>query len=172
MMSGRTARLVASGALVAGAALGLAGTFASATSVRGLLWGLDGMFLVVAGALLTTRYFRTGHDVVAAGFLVFVAGQALVLSSAAMDLAAAGPVFGAGTGLWAASLFLLSAPGVAALWVRIAGAVAGVLFLVVAIRLFLGQALTALSAPLPFFAYPFLVATLAGWALEQFRGAD
>ena len=155
-----------------GSVLGMAGTFAPSASVRGLLWGLDGTALVVASALLTIHYFRKGNDVVAAGFLVFAVGQALILSTAAMDLAASGPVLGAGAGLWAASLFLLSAPRVAALWVRIVGMVAGALFLVVAIRFFMGQALTALSEPLPYFAYPFLVATLVGWAWERYRSAS
>lgn len=168
-MSEQTSRLISSGGLVVGSVLGMAGTFAPTASLRGLLWGLDGAVLVVAGALLTIHYFRKESDVVAAGFLVFVVGQALILSSAAMDLAASGPVFGAGAGLWAASLFLLSAPRVAALWVRIVGVFAGALFLVVALRLFMGQALTALSEPLPFFAYPFLVATLVGWAWERYR---
>jgi hypothetical protein len=164
-----TSRFVSSGGLVLGSALGLAGTFAPSVPVRGLLWGLDGIALVVATALLAIHHFRKGNDAVAAGFLVYVAGQALVLSSAAMDLAAGGPVFGAGAGLWAAALFLLSAPRVAALWVRVVGVVAGGLFLGVAIRLFLKQPLTALSEPLPFYAYPFLVATLLGWAWERFR---
>jgi hypothetical protein len=170
-MSEQTLRLISSGGLVVGSALGMAGTFAPSVTVRGLLWGLDGTALVVASALLTIHYFRKGNDVVAAGFLVFVVGQALILSSAAMDLAVSGPVFGAGAGLWAASLFLLSAPRVAVLWVRIVGVVAGFLFLVVAIRLFMGHALTALSEPLPSFAYPFLVATLVGWAWERYRSA-
>ena len=89
-----------------GSALGLAGTFVPSASLRGLLWGLDGIALVVAAALLTIHYFRKGEDIVAAGFLVFVAGEALILSVAAMELAASGPVFGAGAGLWAASLGL------------------------------------------------------------------
>ena len=169
-MAEQTSRLVSSGGLVVGSVLGMAGTFAPSVPVRGLLWGLDGTVLVVAAALLTIHHVRKGNDVVAAGFLVFVAGQALILSSAAMDLAASGPVFGAGAGLWAAALFLLSAPRVAAPWVRIVGVVAGVLFLIVAIRLFMGEALTALSEPLPFYAYPFLVAALVGWAWERYRG--
>jgi len=156
---------------VVGSVLGMAGTFVPSASVRGLLWGLDGVALVVATALLTIHYYRRGNDVVSAGFLVFVVGQALILSGAAMDLTASGPVFGAGASLWAASLYLLSAPRVAALWVRIVGAIASVLFLVVAVQLFMGQALTPLSQPLPFFAYPFLVATLLGWAWERYRGA-
>ena len=170
-MAERTSRLVASGGLVIGSILGLAGTFAPSAPVRGLFWGLDGTALVVAAALLTIYYFRKGNDAVAAGFLVFAVGESLILSTAAMDLAAGGPVFGAGAALWAASLFVLSAPRVAALWIRIVGAVAGVLFAIVAVSLFMGHALTALSKPLPFFAYPFLVATLIGWAWERYRDA-
>ena len=170
-MSERVSRLVASSGLVLGAALGLAGTLAPSASVRGLLWGLDGVALIIATALLMIYYFRKGNDVIAAGFLVFVVGEALVLSSAAMDLAASGPTFGAGASLWAASLYLLSVPRVAAVWVRVAGAIAGSLFVVVAVQLFRGDELTPLSRPLPFFAYPFLVATLLGWAWERFRSA-
>jgi hypothetical protein len=168
-MSEQMSRLISSGGLVVGSVLGMVGTFVPSASVRGLLWGLDGIALVVATALLTIHYYRRGKDVVSAGFLVFVVGQALILSSAAMDLTASGSVFGAGAGLWAASLYLLSAPRTAALWVRIVGAIASLLFLVVAVQLFMGQALTPLSQPLPFFAYPFLVATLLGWSWERYR---
>lgn len=170
-MSDRASRLVSSSGLILGSALGLAGTFVSSASVRGLLWGLDGLALVLASALLTTHYLRKGQDVVAAGFLVFVVGQTLVLSSAAMDLAVSGPVFGAGVSLWAGSLALLSAPKVAPLWVRMAGAIASLLFLVVALQLFMGADLTALSNPLPGLAYPFLVATLLGWAWKRYSSA-
>ena len=81
----------------------MAGTFVPSASLRGLLWGLDGIALIVATALLTIHHFRRGHDVVAAGFLVFVVGETLIVASAAMDLVASGPVFAAGAGLWAAS---------------------------------------------------------------------
>jgi hypothetical protein len=147
----------------------MAGTFAPSAAARGVLWGLDGIALVVAGALLTVHFFRKGADVVAAGFLTFVFGQTLVLSTAAMDLVNGGPVFGAGAGLWAASFLVLSAPRTAPAWVRGVGVVAGVLFLVVALQLFSGRAITALSRPLPFFAYPVLVATLLGWAWVRLR---
>lgn len=170
-MSERASRFLSSGGLVVGSALGMAGTFVPSAAVRGLLWGLDGVALVLAAALLTVHYLRKREDLVAAGFLVFVLGQTLILSSAAMDLTGSGPVFGAGAGLWAASLYLLSAPGVVASWVRITGTIAGTLFTIVAVQLFLGGTLTPLSRPLPFFAYPFLVATLLGWAWERHRGA-
>jgi hypothetical protein len=167
-MSEQTSRLFSSGGLVIGSVLGLAGTFAP-SPVRGLLWGLDGVALVVATALLAIHYLRKGNDVVAAGFVVFVVGETVILSTAAMDLATSTPTFGAGASLWAAALVLLSAPPVAAWWTRIAGAIAGLLFFVVAVQIFAGSGLTALSQPLPFFAYPFLVVTLLGWAWERWR---
>ena len=39
-MSERTSRLISSGGLVVGSALGMAGTFVPSAAVRGLLWGL------------------------------------------------------------------------------------------------------------------------------------
>ena len=149
----------------------MVGTFVPSASVRALLWGLDGVALIVATALLTVHHFRRENDVVAAGFLVFVAAETLIVSTAAMDLVASGPVFAAGVGLWAASLTLISAPNVMPLWVRVVGLIAALLFAVVAVQLFLGHALTPLSQPLPFFAYPFLVATLLGWAWVHYRDA-
>jgi hypothetical protein len=58
----------------------------------------------------------------------------------------------------------LSAPHVMPSWVRVVGAVAALLFAVVTVQVFMGFALTPLSQPLPFFAYPFLAITLFGWA--------
>ena len=126
-MSDRVSRLLAPSGLVIGAVLGMAGTFVPSASLRALLWGLDGVALIAATALLTVHYFRRGNDLVAAGFLVFVVGETLIVSSAAMDLVASGPVFAAGVGLWAASLTLISAPNVMPRWVRVVALIAGAL---------------------------------------------
>jgi len=170
-MSDRHLRLIAPSGLVIGAVLGMAGTFVPSASLRGLLWGLDGIALIVATALLTIHHFRRGNDVVAAGFLVFVVGETLILAGAAMDLVVSGPVFAAGVGLWAASLILISAPNVMPSWVRVVAVIAALLFAVVAVQLFMGSSLTPLSQPLPFFAYPFLAVTLFGWAWVHYRNA-
>ena len=151
--------------LIVGALLGVAGTFVPDASLRGLCWGIDGVMLVVGTALLTIHYFRLGRDVVAAGFLVFAVGEALILSVANADPATSAPVFGAGAALWSASLIMVGAPKVMPAWVRLASIVAAVLFAFVALHIFFGFALSPLTKPLPFFAYPFLVATLIGWAL-------
>jgi hypothetical protein len=170
-MSVQCPRLLAPSGLVIGAVLGMAGTFVPSASLRGLLWGLDGIALIAATALLTLRHFRQGNDVVAAGFLTFVVGESLILSGAAMDLAAGAPVFAAGVGLWAASLAFVSTPNVMPSWLRVVAAIAALLFAAVAVQIFMGRALTPLSHPLPFFAYPFLAITLFGWAWVDYRDA-
>ena len=155
--------------LVVGAVFGMAGTFVPSPSLRGLLWGLDGTALIAATALLTLHHFRRGHDTVAAGFLVFVAGETLIVAGSAMDFADSAPLFAAGVALWAASLLLVSAPNVMPVWLRITACIGALLFAVVAVQIFTGTALTPLSRPLPFFAYPFLAVTLFGWAWVHYR---
>jgi hypothetical protein len=164
-------RLIASSGLVSGAVLGMAGTFAPSASLRGLAWGLDGVALIVAAALLTMHHFRRGNDAAAAGFLVFVVGEGLILSAAAMDPVASAPSFAAGVSLWAAALALISASTAVPLLVKAVGFAGSLLFSVVAVEIFLGNALTPLSRPLPYFAYPFLAATLFGWAWVHYRNA-
>lgn len=167
----RLLRIAAVG-LVIGAALGLAGAFAPSASLRGLAWGLDGIALVMATAFLTIHHVRRGNDLIAGAFLIFAVGQGLVLSGAAMELAASAPSFGAGAGLWATALAIISAGRLMPLWVRATGSIAAILLAVVAFRIFAGNGLTPLSQPLPFFAYPFLVATLLGWAWVHYRRPD
>jgi len=149
--------------LALGGVFGLAGTFAPSDSLRGLAWGIDGVALVAASALLTVVFFRAGHDLVASGFLVFAVGQGLVVSGAAMDLTRSTPSFGAGAGLWALALALISIPSVLPLVARLLGALTALLFAITALSIFGGAALVPTSSPLPYFAYPVFVATLGSW---------
>jgi len=150
--------------LVVGALLGFGGSFATSASLRGLAWGVDGTALVVGGAILAVHFIRRAQTLLAAGFLVFIAGGALVVSGSAMSLEASARSFAAGAALWAAALALISAPAVMPAAVRVLGFIAGLLFAVTALSTFAGRVLTPLSEPLPFFAYPFLVLTMCGWA--------
>jgi hypothetical protein len=159
----RHLKVLASIGLAVGGVLGMAGTFAPSASLRGLAWGIDGVGLVMAGALLTVVLYRTGQDLVAAGFLVFAIGESLILSGAAMDLDASVPSFGAGSGLWAMALALISVPRVFPFIVRILGLIAAIMFAATALQAFAGVQLSPISSPLPFFAYPFFVATFFGW---------
>lgn len=161
--------IVAPIGLVTGTVFGMAGSFAASVPVRTLLWGVDGIALVVAAALLTAYHLRRGNDILAAGFLVYVSGQALVLASADGDLGAGGRLFAPGAALWAAALILISVPKVMPLWLRAVAVAAAVMFVIFAIQVFSGRPLTSLSRPLPFFAYPLLSATLLGWAWVHYR---
>jgi hypothetical protein len=162
-------RMLAAAGLAIGAVFGMAGTFASSDTLRGLAWGIDGVSLVMASALLVVMQIRKGQDFLAAGFLIFAIGQCLVLSSAPLSLVAGAPSFGAGVGLWAAGLALVSTPKSFPIVVRLLGFLASILFAIVAVQIFAGVHIVATTSPLPFFAYPVLVGTMIGWIWALLR---
>jgi hypothetical protein len=94
---------------------------------------------------------------------VFGIAEGIILSGAAMDLTASVPSFGAGTSLWASALVLISIPRVFPFPVRLLGLFAAVLFAATAVLIFAGVQVMPTTSPLPFYAYPVLVATLGGW---------
>ncbi len=149
--------------LILGAVLGMAGTLVTSDLLRAELWAIDSTALVAATVLLTLYFFRQGRDAVAAGFLVYAIGEAVMLGGTASSLEASLPAFAAGTALWAAGLALTSFPPVMPIWSRVTGAIAAILFGFTSLRIFAGSPLTPLSKPFPYFAYPFLVLTFAGW---------
>ena len=155
--------IVAAIGLVIGGAFGMAGTFVGPEALRQELWLIDGVALVVATALLAVKFMREGRDLVAAGFLVFVAGESLLLAGNAAGLQASVPSYGGGVALWAAALAMTSAPPVFPLWARLTGAVAAVLFALTAALIAWGVPLLPTSGPLPTLGYPFLVLTFVGW---------
>ena len=155
---------VAAVSLVIGGVLGLAGTFVPSAELRSLAWGIDGTFLVVASALLTAMYVRRGDVLLAAGFLVFLAGETLIVSGSGMELRASTPSFASGAMLWSAGLLLVSASPVMPRFVRATGVIAAILLTWTALQMFSGADIDPLSKPMPFFAYPFLGFTLFGWA--------
>lgn len=156
-------------ALAIGGAGGMAGSFAPAAEVRQALWAVDGVALICASAFLTVKYLRRGEDLLASGFLVFTAGETLVLSGTAAGLTGSVPSFAAGISLWAAALVIVGLPRAFPIWGRLAGFVAALLFAVTAARIFWGETLLPTAAPLPSLGYPFLVLAFAGWIVRQIR---
>src|SRR5215475_1278067 len=127
----RTINIIAAAGLALGGALGMAGAMVTQQNVQAILWAIDGSGLVMAAALLATKYFRAEKDVVASGFLVFAIGEGLILLSApAAGLAGSIPAFAAGTALWGTALLLISIPKLFAGPIRILGVVSAVLFIV------------------------------------------
>ena len=149
--------------LALGGVFGMLGTMVAERNLQAAFWAVDGVGLVVATALLALSFFRTGNDIVAAGFLVFTIGESVMLAGTAESLAGSVPSFAAGTALWSAALLLTSVPKVFAGWIRLVGTVGAILFAITAARIFWGEQVLPTASPLPFFAYPFLVLTFAGW---------
>jgi hypothetical protein len=157
--------------LALGGVFGMVGTAVTATNVRAVSWAIDSVGLIVATALLALKYFRLANDCVAAGFLVFAIGESVMLSGTAGTVEASVPAFAAGTALWSAALLLTGVPKTFAPWIRLASLVAAILFATTSARIFWGEALLPISSPLPFFAYPFLVLTFAGWIWTVLKSA-
>ena len=161
--------IIAAIGLALGGVFGLAGTVVAQTALRQAFWAIDGVGLVVATAFLAMKFLRSGNEWLAAGFLVFVAGESLLLSGVAAGLAGSVPSFGGGVALWAAALLLISIPRTFATWIRLVGIAAAILFAVTAGRIFLGEQLLPTSTPLPSLGYPFIVLTFAGWIWTLLR---
>ena len=159
----RPVDVVAAVGLALGGVFGLIGTVVTEQNVRAVSWGIDSVGLVVATSLLGMRFFRRGNDCVAAGFLVFAIGEGVMLSGTAGTLEASVPAFAAGTALWSAALLLTGVPREFAGWIRVVSTVGAVLFAITSARIFWGEQVLPTASPLPFFAYPFLVLTFAGW---------
>lgn len=149
--------------LAIGGIFGMAGSFVGQAPLRQLFWMLDGAGIIVASALLTVKFFRKSNDGLAAGFLVFLVAESLVLSNTAAGLEASRASFASGIALWAASLLMISATNTFPKWSRVTALVAAALFTVTAVQIGSGDSLVATSAPLPSAGYPFLVLTFAGW---------
>lgn len=159
----RNLRILAIAGLIAGGVLGMTGSIVTSDQVRAVCWAIDGVGVIIATAILAVTFGRSGRMEIAAGFLIYTIGESVMLCGTAMSLEASVPAFAAGTALWSAGLTLTSVPRVFAVWTRVAGLIAAVLFGIVSLSIFRGIPLTPIAHPLPFFAYPFLVVTFVGW---------
>lgn len=159
----KASNIVAVIGLALGGVFGMIGTFVGDRRLQAACWGIDGVGLVVATALLSLKFFGKQREVVAAGFLVFSIGEAVMLPGTATTLAESAPSFAAGTALWAAALILTSVPKEFALWVRTVGIIGSILFAITSARMLWGEHVLPTSSPLPFYSYPFLVFTFIGW---------
>jgi len=165
-------KVVAVIGIALGGVLGLLGTMVTEQNVRAIAWAIDGTALVAAASILALMYFRKGNECVAAGFLVYAIGEAVMLGGTAGSLEASVPSFAAGTALWSAGLLLTSAPKVFAIWTRIAALIAAILFAITSAQIFWGHAITPIARPLPYYAYPFLVLTFIGWIYTLLKKTD
>ncbi len=156
--------LIAAIGLLIGCLLGMTGSVVPADIVRNVLWAIDSCGLILAAALLAIYFAKKDYDIVSAGFFIFAIAESIIFFSCAVNLNESIPAFGTGTCLWALSIAVISSQKLFPVFVRCTGLIAALLFTITAFQIFTGHPLTALTKPLPFFAYPFYAATLAGWA--------
>jgi hypothetical protein len=159
----RPLNIVAAIGLALGAVLGMAGTFVADPNLRSILWGIDSLGVIVATTVLALKFFRSGNDAVAAGFLIYTIGECVMLGGTAQSLDAMVPAFAAGAALWAVGLLLTAIPRGFSLWIRFVSIIAALLFAATAARIFAGTRILATDRPLPTVGYPFLVLSFAGW---------
>lgn len=162
-------KIVAVIGLALGGIFGLAGTFVGEPNLRSTFWAIDGVGLVVATTILALKYFRSGADALATGFLVFAIGEGVMLSGTAQPIEAMVPSFCAGTALWAAALLLTGIPRGFAIWIRLVSLVGAILFATTSARILWGERILPTAIPLPSFAYPFLVLAFVGWIWTLMR---
>ena len=158
--------------LTIGFTLGMTGAILPFDTARNILWAIDGYGLILATALLAIYFFRNGHDIIAAGFLIFPIAESVIMLSSSVSVDQNIPALGVGLGLWSLSIAVVSSQKVFPLFVRITGIISALLFAITAFLIFTGGTINALTQPLPFFAYPFYAATLAGWAWTLVYGKN
>ncbi len=170
----RSLNVVAIAGLTLGGVLGMAGTFVGDPRLRVVFWGIDGLGLIVATAILALKNFRSGEDAVAAGFLIFCIGESVMLAGTPQSLDAMVPSFAAGAALWAAGLLLTGIPRKFPIWVRVASVIAAILFTMTFAEILWGVRVLPTSFPLPGLGFPFLVLAFCGWIqglVREPRGA-
>jgi len=168
-MNERIIKTLASIGLILGGTLGLAGSFAPTDLLRYIAWNIDGVGLIIATILLTLYYYKKGSDITAAGFMIFALGECAIVSSNSIHLEDNIYTFGTGTALWALSLLVISSQKTYSILIRSTGIVSAILFSTVTVLIFTDHPINGLTKPLPFFAYPFFVITILGWAWSLWR---
>ena len=164
--------IIAATGFLTGCLLGMAGSIVPSDIARNILWAIDSCGLILAAALLALYLSKKGHDIVAAGFFIFVIGESIVFFSCAGSLDENIPAFGTGMCLWALAIAVVSSQKLFPLFIRCSGVISALLLAINAFLIFTGHPVTALTKPLPFFAYPFYATTLAGWAWALFYGGS
>lgn len=152
--------------LAVGGLLGFGGSFIDPGPVQDVLYAVSAVGLILAATLLAVELASTGRRLTAAGFALLALGETRLLSPT--EAPGADVSFAAGVMLYAPALILVALSSWAPLWVRAAGAAAGVLFAAHALVYFSGGAVDS-TGPLASVGYGLLTVTVAGWVFTVLR---
>ena len=149
--------------LAIGAVFGVLGSvFASHPLLQTGLYEISSVALVAAMVFLAIKFLRDDSDYLAAGFLVFAIGEAIMTVGMPLGQVGGQPSFGAGMAMYVPGLLFISIPKKFPLLVRLTGIAAAIPFGIAATKIFLGEQVLS-TEPLPGAGYGLLTVTIIGW---------
>lgn len=160
--------LISAVGLAIGVSFGIAGGFFPDPITQRTLYLISSLGLMAGLLVLSTKFLRKGHDLTAAGLILFTIGEGMMTSCSAGPEDVAMAAFGAGMAVYAPSFWLICAENSFPLWTRITGVLASLVFLVVGFKVSLGESVTSTDA-LPGAAYGLMSLTLIGWIIALLR---
>lgn len=169
-MNSTTNMLITIG-LATGAVFGISGSAVQDPILTIALYEISSLGLILAFALLALKFFRMNKDFAAAGFLIFLIGEAVMSGGTAAGELAVQPSFGAGIAMYVPALLLIGFSKEFASWVRFTGLAAAIPFAIIAIKIFGGGQVLS-SSPLAGIAYGLLVITIIGWIINLNRKSE
>lgn len=156
--------------LAIGVALGLVGSFLPEGAPLKTSYAVSGIGLIVGWMLLAARQARVAQDRVAAGLAIMALGEGVLFAGVSFGADVQTGVFGGSAALYFAGLLLVCLSAVFPLWTRVAGVIAAVLFITVALQVYAGQQVVVNSSPVAIGAYTLLSAVNIGWIITVLRG--
>ncbi|HQW04503.1 MAG: hypothetical protein IPH05_05505 [Flavobacteriales bacterium] len=164
----RSNNLIGAIGLAIGVAFGIAGGFFPDPVTQRTIYLISSLGVMAGMLVLSIKFMRKGHDLTAAGLVLFAIAEGMMTScgSAPEDVAMAG--FGAGMAVYAPSFWLICSQGSFPMWTRITGLLASLVFLVAGFKIILGETLLSTDA-LPGAAYGLMSLTLIGWIIALLR---
>ena len=151
--------------------LGLGGSMSTpGSTMQKLLWEISSMGLIMA-AILYARTSPLGGDVLAsAGFVILAIAEAVMSGGTLLGESGSQATFGAGMALYGPALILIAVSSYFAIWIRGAAALSAIAFLIAAMKIFTGEAVTS-SSMFPSAGYMLLTVATIGWIWTVLRKA-
>ena len=145
-----------------GAILGIAGSQVTSANIQSTLYEISSLGLITAAMLTGIRLLRSGSSSVAAGFLTLAIAEAIMSSGTALGQIGGQASFGAGMALYGPALLMINVPMILPLWVRAAGILSCIAFLIAGFMIFSGEQVLPV-ATLPTVGYTLLTVSIIGW---------
>ena len=166
-MKKRTNHLASIG-LAIGAVFGLSGLFFTEPVTQTCLFVISGVGLSAGLALLSVKFLRENDDCLAAGFMLFSIGEAILTCNTPAEESTADASFACGMLFYVVAFILISLSKRFPLWLRLTGLAAAIPFSIAAARFLLGYGIDS-SDTFPGMGYGLLTLCIVGWIITLLR---